>query len=885
MKKYFLILLFPLVVASALNAQIFTIGPENDFYDLKEAFEYINSSGFNMGDVILQITSNIELTQTTVLQESGYSGSYYSSITIYPVNTGLTISGDINETLLELRGCANLTIDGRVNQTGAADLTIVNKNDARTASTIMFSSSAKNNTIRYCNIQGSGRGSGVGILFFSTSSETGAGNNNNAIEHNTITTASPDNRPTYAILSSGSDGKENSGNIIRYNNFFNFLNKTVSSAAIFLSSNTTDWTIKDNSFYETTTFSPTTNVAYSIIRIDNPSGAGFIIEGNYIGGSEAFCKGVTWKKTNGNNAFNAINLNVGSSPASQVSNNVIQNISWANSSDAEWTAINVSGGSVAIGAERLGNTIEDITANSQALYGISVNSSATVNIKNNFISNIYNVSTNSSASITGLSINGADGTFNAGENFINLTVNPPSANPKVYGVRILNGSTTTLSNNIISLKGNAPAEIFGIADETATNVNLLFNTVYIAGTPAAGSQSSYALHISSNASTKDIRNNILVNARSRATGNHYAIFISAGTPATIDYNDYYTSGTGGILGNIGGTNQTTLDDIKAATAKDANSYSIDPAFNSPDDYTPSASISVPGINITEISHDFYYSARSSSPVIGALVLGCNNPTSGGTIASSSNSGCAPFDPSMLTSAAPAAGHMGKLEYKWQFSVTSSSEGFVDIPGATSLIYNPGELAKNTWFKRVAKAACQSNWNEAKESNVLAMTVNPKPTVEIKGNLTTCDSTILTVETNALSPTYNWYMSSFEQKNPASSILIKPHNNGVYTVKVTDGTTLCSAMSAALTTTVQLLPTANITGDLSSSRTRNTTLTANTSASSPTFIWYKDNIEITGQTSSTLVVTESGNYTFKVIDGISLCEQTSPVSTVTITKSL
>ncbi|MET3033317.1 vWA domain-containing protein, partial [Flavobacterium johnsoniae] len=61
----------------------------------------------------------------------------------------------------------------------------------------------------------------------------------------------------------------------------------------------------------------------------------------------------------------------------------------------------------------------------------------------------------------------------------------------------------------------------------------------------------------------------------------------------------------------------------------------------------------------------------------------------------------------------------------------------------------------------------------------------------------------------------------------------------------------------------------------------TTLTASTNASSPTYVWYKDNAVLAGQTSSTLTATASGVYKVKVKNGVTNCELTSADSTVSI----
>lgn len=102
---------------------------------------------------------------------------------------------------------------------------------------------------------------------------------------------------------------------------------------------------------------------------------------------------------------------------------------------------------------------------------------------------------------------------------------------------------------------------------------------------------------------------------------------------------------------------------------------------------------------------------------------CSSPTSGGTIAAA-QTGATPFDPAAFTSTAAASGYSGTLEYKWQSSTTSSSADFSDIPGATSETFDAGALTQTTWYKRLARVSCQTDWSGAVESNVVQVTVTP-----------------------------------------------------------------------------------------------------------------------------------------------------------------
>ena len=126
----------------------------------------------------------------------------------------------------------------------------------------------------------------------------------------------------------------------------------------------------------------------------------------------------------------------------------------------------------------------------------------------------------------------------------------------------------------------------------AITIIFILILVSICGSPASGTNKSYALYSAVNTNIRDFRNNILVNTRSTSGGTnlHYALYIaSSGGTITCNYNDYWVSGTGGILGYYGG-NKSTLPIV---TGQDAASISADPLFATPvvhplTDYIPSA---------------------------------------------------------------------------------------------------------------------------------------------------------------------------------------------------------------------------------------------------------------------------------------------------------
>jgi len=118
-------------------------------------------------------------------------------------------------------------------------------------------------------------------------------------------------------------------------------------------------------------------------------------------------------------------------------------------------------------------------------------------------------------------------------------------------------------------------------------------------------------------------------------------------------------------------------------------------------------------NVTGTAGNFYINNK--------LTISCTNPTIGGTIASDeSNSGT--WDPSNITSSVAASDQVGgAIEYKWQYSTTSNTGPWSDISSSNSATYDPSSISTTTWYKRLARVVCKSDWTGAAESNVIEKT--------------------------------------------------------------------------------------------------------------------------------------------------------------------
>jgi hypothetical protein len=648
------------------------------YSQLKEAFDAINA-GTHTGAIEVRLTISTNETASAVLNASGSGAANYSSVSVYPTTGGLSVSGSMAAALISLNGADNVIIDGRVNAAGSTrDLEIANLSTSATAGTsaISFTNDASSNIVRYCNIKGSSAGGTSGIIIFGATTGS-TGSDDNTLDNNNITCSADASRPVNAIYSLGTAGLDNSGNIVSNNSIYNFLNRTTSSYGINLGANTTTWTISGNSFYETASFVPTAGANYNVVFINNASGTGFTISGNYIGGQSAQCGGSAWTKTNAyNNPFNAINLTVGTGTASSVQNNTIRNFSWGNSTNGSWTAINAAAGDINIGTST-GNTIGSSTGtgsitvtNSTSgglLYGINIGSSGTVDCRNNIFGSVTTASGSANAfgiyginktavagtttissntigsTTTASSINASAGStgalqsvygiFNAGTgtitmnantvaNLVNGTTNTTAATAGVInGIGSSNG-TNTISNNIVrdltianaNNSATNTASAGGIVLTAATAKSVTGNTVYnVSNTYSSFAGSIYGIYFTANTGTNAISENFV-----------HSLSVASGTTAAVITGIRIASGAATWSNNIvslGGNTATTLYGI----------YDAGGATNSFNFYFNTVQIGGSlGSGITNPSYALYCAVATNARNIRNNILSNTRSTTGGS---------------------------------------------------------------------------------------------------------------------------------------------------------------------------------------------------------------------------------------------------------------
>ncbi len=151
-----------------------------------------------------------------------------------------------------------------------------------------------------------------------------------------------------------------------------------------------------------------------------------------------------------------------------------------------------------------------------------------------------------------------------------------------------------------------------------------------------------------------------------------------------------------------------------------------------------------------------------------------------------------------------------------------------------------------------------------------VTVNPLPTVSVNSAVECAGSpATLTATTSASNPSYLW-----SDSETTASITVSPASTTVYTVTVTDGTTGCTNGGSG-TVTVNPLPTVSVNSAVECAG-GSATLTATTSASSPSYLWSDS------ETTASITVSPASTtiYTVVVTDGTTGCTN-SGLGTVTV----
>jgi len=244
----------------------------------------------------------------------------------------------------------------------------------------------------------------------------------------------------------------------------------------------------------------------------------------------------------------------------------------------------------------------DVSSDYVYKYGIYVAYANNADISGN---HIFNMSS-TTATPVGLSVETGVTNTTISKNRIHNIAYTGSSGFGGRGMYVNTGSSSsnlTIHNNVIcDIKGDgwsnfSNSSMVGIyIDGTTGGLNIYYNSVNLYGTFSRNTATKTAAMLFNNSgiTNVDLRNNIFVNSMDNTTvttDKNYAIYSStaASNFTAINYNDYYASGAQGVLGYIGNSDKTTLEDWRSASGQDSNSVSKNVTFVDSTDLHLSAS--------------------------------------------------------------------------------------------------------------------------------------------------------------------------------------------------------------------------------------------------------------------------------------------------------
>ena len=252
-----------------------------------------------------------------------------------------------------------------------------------------------------------------------------------------------------------------------------------------------------------------------------------------------------------------------------------------------------------------------------------------LNITANTVHNLEGTGTAPSTHVVGLGAvyGGSAGTISRNRIYDLRNLNSPSG--IVSGMYLRgqgNTGTFTVHNNMVSLSP-PNLQVYGIHhNETAAQLNVYFNSVYIGGSESGSNASAgFSRNGSAVGTPVHLRNNIFYNTRSGGTP--YPLINNHSTPSTgwtntsSDYNVLYNQNSSAVA--LWGASALNLAAFQSTSGGDLNSRSLLIDFvNAPggDLHLTGGSLgnqNLAGITVAGITEDFDGNLRGSTPYIGS----------------------------------------------------------------------------------------------------------------------------------------------------------------------------------------------------------------------------------------------------------------------------
>lgn len=495
-------------------------------------FKKIYTSGLAANTKVV-ITSDINEPGDVALTQWS-TGSAYKLLITSDDAVQHSITCSAANTLIDLNGADNVTIDGREDAQGVGNYLLFESTYGGYC-TILFRNSAIKDTVRYCTIKGSGGWTtSYGVIGFFTSA-SGTGNDNNCIEYCDIMSGA--SLTSTLIYSRGSyDPAVISNDNISINNntigHYSGGSMEADHGAIWLHWYSNTFSIKNNYIYNDVNVQAASNIGITI-----GNGTGHLIEGNRIGGSAKDGSG-TWlvecSFLIGISSYYNNSGGLGFTGSAIIRNNVIANMKTTsgtyNGTGLMWGIMDKSntsaGNSLLIESNSIYN-LESTQVGSSSegiITGIMISMGNNKTVTKNTIHDLNATNGgNNDNYVCGIMIRTPGSNFKVQANKIyNLSNASINANSKINGITAsLNTAGTDfsspyplISNNMISLINNNRPQTNGVFTNTTTSINN--NTIYVGGVGPVSHPGSYCLNLdeakaSGNATTDYFRNNLFFN--------------------------------------------------------------------------------------------------------------------------------------------------------------------------------------------------------------------------------------------------------------------------------------------------------------------------------------------------------------------------------------
>lgn len=427
----------------------YTIGPGGDYVSIGFAISELASCPGITGAYTFEFTSTyVSTVETFPVTIPNFTGSSSANTITFRPQLGasaLSITSSNTTGTLLFDGGDYVTFDGRPGGVGTAkELTIQNTN-AGNSYAIRFVNDATHNNISYCVVRSANNNAAGATIVLGGTNGT-EGNDNITIDNNDIRDVSLLITPNNAILSAGSTGSPalyNNNIVISNNNILNFYNATGNIAGILATQGSSDWVITGNNFNHTFSGTPKPITgSFSIIDASNTQMEHFTITNNFIGGTAALTSGGNINLS-GSGLMRLVNLSLNPAVANEIQGNTVWNIIYVTSQSSPVHAIfNLADGTYNVGTSS-GNIIGSPTTTgniAMAIGGFGVSNNfavincgaggnmGTVNISNNFISNLDMAGTSTTAGFQLIKFAGNTGTYTISGNILGSSSRSPSIN-------------------------------------------------------------------------------------------------------------------------------------------------------------------------------------------------------------------------------------------------------------------------------------------------------------------------------------------------------------------------------------------------------------------------------------------------------------------------